>query len=211
MKCFTIFSLVLVLLHHTTCFSQDITMNKEVTEIIASGKNTIVQSALQLVGKGAGTENFSKIRVTTDGKEVFISFSNPIKYLPQKTVFYFDATVLLIEKVTSRHPVSNPTAFDHKKEILFYKHTEDTKKNTQFIIESINKSSEVGSINVEDFEDDMIIREHENHYAVSVVSRFQESSYKIEKVSGKIYDIGHAHLEPSPLENDNKDIFIEIH
>lgn len=209
MKCFTIFSLVL--LHHTTCFSQNIIMNKEVSEIIASGKDTIVLSALQLVGKEAGTENFSKIRVTTNGKEVFVSFNNPIKYLPQKTVFYFDATVLLIEKVTSRHPVSNPVAFDHKKEILFFKHTEDTKKNTQFIIESIHKSSEVGIINIEDFENDMIIREHESYYAVSVISQFQESSYKIEKVSGRIYDIEHAHPEPSPLENDNTDIFIEIH
>lgn len=211
MKCIAIFSLFLVLLHHTTCFSQDITMNKEVSEIIAPGKDAIVQSALQLVGKGASTENFSRIRVTTNGKEVFVLFNNPIKYLPLKTVFYFGAMVHLKEKITSYHSISNPAESNSKKEIPFYKQTKDTERNIQFVIESINKSTKVGSVNVENFEDDMIIREHENYYTISVVSEFQESWYTIEKVSGKIYDIGHAHLEPSPFENDNKDIFIEIH
>ena len=211
MKCIAIFSLFLVLLHHTTCFSQDITMNKEVSEIVATGKDAIVQSALQLIGKGASVENFTKIRVTTNGKKVIVSFNNPIKYLPQNTVFNFGAVVHLIEKATSYHPVSNPTDSYDEKEIPFYKQTEDIKKNTQFVIESINKNTNVGSINIENYEDDMIIREHENYYAIIVVSEVQESWYRIEKVSGKIYDIEHAHLEPSPLENDPKDIFIEVH
>lgn len=199
-KIFKIFILLHIMLNYTNCYSQDIKMNKEVEEVILLGKNSIVQFALNLFDGKMGIQNFNKIKVTTNGKEIYVSFRNPIKYLPIESVFYFDAGVNLLEKVTVCSPVSNGIVEYKNKIIPFYKETQETKMNIQFVIEAINKNREVGSIDRANFEDDMIIREYENYYDISIVSEFQESSYKIEKISGKISDAEHAHLAPPPFK-----------
>ncbi len=210
MKIFKIFILFHLLLNFTPCYSQDIKMNKEVEEIILLGKDSIVQLALKLIDERAGVQNFTKIKVMTNGSEVYVSFTNPIKYLPIKSVFYFDLGVNLLEKTITYSPVSNGIVKYRKKIIPFFKQTKETKVNIQFVIEAINKSDKVGSIDIVNFEDDMIIRESKKHYDIIIVSEFQESSYKIEKISGKIYDMEHAELEPPPFENENKEVLKEI-
>ncbi|OED42670.1 hypothetical protein AB832_02915 [Flavobacteriaceae bacterium (ex Bugula neritina AB1)] len=211
MKAFSILILFQFLFNHTRCFSQDITMTKEVEGIVELGKEAITELALEVVKGKVGVENFKKIKVLTDGEEVFVSFRNPIKYLPLESSFYFDIGVHLLRKTISRSPVSNPGNYYLGKRTPFYRETEDIKKNIQFILASINKSTEVGSIEVEHFEDDMIIRENKEYYTISVVSELQESYYKIEKKSGRVYDVEHIHLEPSPFANKDEVIFKEIH
>ncbi|MDW7692205.1 hypothetical protein R9C00_14310 [Flammeovirgaceae bacterium SG7u.111] len=177
-------------------------MDKEVEDIIRLGKDSIVQLALNLIDERIDVQNFSKIKVMTDGKKVYVSFMNPIKYLPINSAFYFDIGVDLSEKTVVYGPVSN--GVEHEEKIPFYIHTNETKLNIQFVMEAINKSDEVGSIDVDNFEDDMIIRESENYYSIHTVSESQESSYKIEKISGKIYDSEHAHLEALPFEDEDR-------
>ena len=209
MKKQTIFTLFLLLLNYTVCFSQDIKMTKEVEKITKLGKSAIVQMALELIDKEVSIDNFTRSYVTTDGKEIFISLRNPIKYLSKESIFYFDVAVQLLGRTTSYGPMSNPATFNQESQISFYKETEEAKKHIQFITKSINNSAEVGSIDIENFEDNMIIREAEKHYDIAIVSKFQESFYKIEKESGKIFDAEHAHLIPDP--HGSKFIFKEIH
>ncbi|WP_422858244.1 hypothetical protein ACOKFD_12585 [Flagellimonas sp. S174] len=184
-------------------------MDKEVKEIINLGKDSIVQLALELIDEEVSTQNFTKINVMTNGEEVYVSLRNPIKYLPIKSIFNFDIGISILAKTVVYNPISNGV-FDDEHKAPFYERTNEIDKNIEFVIESINKSTEVGSINTIDFDDDMIIQEHKNHYDVSLISKFQESSYKIEKLSGKIYDAQHAHLVPSPLEGQQKDKWKEI-
>ncbi|WP_308992583.1 hypothetical protein QLS71_013400 [Mariniflexile litorale] len=185
-------------------------MNKAVEDIIVLGKDSIVQLALELIDEKVEVHNFSKIKVMTDGRTVYVSFMNTIKYLPMNSVFYFDVGVNLIEKVVVYDPVSNGV-FESKIKVPFYKQTKQTKKNIQFVMDAINKSDEVGPIDAVNFEDAMTIRENDDYYNIIVVSEFQESSYKIEKISGKIYDSVHAHLAPLPIFGDeNKYKFKEI-
>jgi hypothetical protein len=209
-KIFKILILLQLALNYTAGYSQDNNMNKEVEEIVLLGKDSIVQLALKLIDEKAGMRNFTEIKVMTNGKEVYVSFRNPIKYLPIKSVFYFDVRVSLFEKITSYGPVFNGTVEYDKMNIPFYKETKETKMNIQFVIEAINKSAEVGSIDMANFDDNLIISEYENYYDIRVVSEFQESSYKIEKISGKISDAEHAHLVPPPFDIKNKDILKEI-
>lgn len=192
-----------------TSYAQTTKMNQEVKDMILLGKDSIVQLALELMNGSISMVNFSQIKAMTDGRRVYVSFRNPIKYLPMKSVFYVDLSVDLLEEVTSYSQVSNG-GFKLQKKIPFYKETEETKMNILFIIEAINKSDEIGSIDMANFEDDMIIREAKNHYFVNIVSEFQESSYKIEKVSGKVYDSEHTHLAPTPFQNEKEYILKEI-
>ncbi|GMN07673.1 hypothetical protein MTsPCn5_30620 [Croceitalea sp. MTPC5] len=216
MKIFKILFLFNLILNYTTCcYSQETKMDIEVEEIVLLGKDAIIQLALKKIkeaglstDEGISIANFTQIKVLTDGKEVWVSFSNPIKYLPKKTVFYFDIGVGLLEGTVSTNRVSNPEDYDEKK-IPFYKETKETKMNIQFVLEAINESGEVGEIDIANFEDNMIIREYENYYDLSIVSESQESYYKIEKTSGKIYDSEHAHLVPPPNTGD-EDKFKEI-
>ena len=185
-------------------------MNKEVEEIIQLGKDSILQLALRSIDERASIQNFAKVKIMTNGKDVFVSLRNPIKYLPIKSVFYFDVMISIIEKTSNYSPVSNGVVYNERDTIPFYKQTKGIKKNIQFVIKSINGSTVVGSIDTASFVDDMIIREYENYYDIIVVSEFQESSYKVEKTSGNIYDAEHSHLVPPPIENENKDIWREI-
>ncbi|MTI38942.1 hypothetical protein [Fulvivirga lutimaris] len=206
MKVFVLFSLII---NYTASYAQEITMNKDVEEVIKLGKDSIVQLALELLNEKASIQNFARIKVMTDGQEVYVSFRNPIKYLPLGSAFYFDAMVHVVEKTTSKSPVFN-RAQDNKEAIEFYKPTEDTEMHVRFVTEAINNSGVVGSFDVANFEGDMTIYENENYYAVSVVSEYQESSYNVEKVSGKVYDAEHAHLAPYPIENEGKTVFKEV-
>lgn len=210
MKLFKSICFLSILLTFNSSYSQDMKMNKEVEEIIALGKDSIIQLALALMDDNVEIQNFSKIKVMTDGETVYVSFLNPIKYLPINSVFYYDFGVDLIKKVVSHGSISNGTV-DAEKEIPFYKETKEIKKNIQFVIDAINKENEIGSIDLATFEDNMEIREYETYYSIQVVSEYQESSYKIEKKSGEIYDVEHAHLEPRPtFEGENEHVFLEI-
>lgn len=210
MKIFKTICFLSLVLNYNISYSQDLKMNKEVEEIIALGKDSIIQLALELMDDNVEIQNFSKIRVMTNGKTVYVSFLNPIKYLPMNSVFYSDFGVDLIKKVVSHGSISNGNV-DTVQEIPLYNETKEAKKNIQFVIDAINKSEETGSIDPTTFEDNMEIREYETYFSIQVVSEYQESSYKIEKKSGKIDDAQHAHIEPKPLfEDENNPIFIEI-
>ncbi|WP_103069506.1 hypothetical protein [Aquimarina sediminis] len=210
MKALKTSTLVLFLLNQILCFSQEVKMTKEVEETIQLGKDSIVRLALKLIDDRADVKNFSKTKVMTNGEQVLVSFINPIKYLPKKTTLYFDVVINLLEKTASYNSISNPINGSDQKNIPFYKQTEEIKKNIDFVIESMNVSHEVDPITIVNSENDMIIRENKNYYDITVISEFQESSYKIEKISGKIYDAQHAHLEPPPTEKNTKNMFIEI-
>ncbi|WP_143470476.1 hypothetical protein [Labilibaculum filiforme] len=182
-------------------------MSKEVEEIIQLGKDSIVQMAIDLLGEKMRAENFAEIKVLTNGKEVFVSFLNPIKYLPINSVFYCDAGVGLLGQSGSIESLANPEGYSINEPFPFYQPNEDTKRNIQFVLEAIDNME---ASDVDNFEDEMIIRENEEYYDISVVSEYVESWYKIKKVTGEMYDVGHAHLEPMSVEANDDEIYKEI-
>lgn len=207
MKLYVVFLLLLV---NANSFSQDITMNKEVKEIVELGKDAIVKMALGMIDEDVSAQNFSRIKVMTNGETVQVSFRNPIKYLPVNSVFYSDFGVDVLKNVISYGKVSNGN-FNADDKISPYYKTEEMESTIQFVIESINSSDNVGSIDIASFEDDMTIKERKDYYDILVVSEFQESTYKIDKESGNVFDVNHATLTPSPtFDNDQEKDFVVV-
>jgi len=178
------------------------TMSKEVTEILKLGEDEIVASALKSIDDNVGMENFTSATVLTNGKEVYVSFRNRYKYLPINTIYYFDVGVNITTQTTYKNSVANPYNFTTERAIPYFHITEDINKHIDFVKKAIG--------NLEGFEDDIIIRENEDFYAIEVVSESQESSYKIKKGTGEIYDEFHAHLEPIPFDVDDAEEFKEV-
>ncbi len=210
MRSLKILILFCVTVGFSKLYSQNIKMTAEVERIIQLGKDSIVQLALQRINNGVTIENFKKIKVYTDGNEVYGSFRNPIKYLPKETVNYFDVVVQLIENVTQSSPLANGILEYKNADILYYKETAQANAALQFISEAVSNSGVVGSLDLGKFEDTMIVRERENYYDVRVVSEFQESSYHVEKVTGEISNAEHAHLVSPPLKTPKNEVFVEI-
>lgn len=210
MRSLNILILFCVTVSFSKLYSQNIKMTAEVERIIQLGKDSIVQLALQRINNGVTIENFKKIKVYTDGNEVYGSFRNPIKYLPKETVNYFDVVVQLIENVTQSSPLANGILEYKNADILYYKETAQANAALQFISAAVNNSGVVGFLDLGDFEDTMIVRERENYYDVRVVSEFQESSYHVEKVTGEISNAEHAHLVSPPLKTPKNEVFVEI-
>ncbi|CAM1354596.1 hypothetical protein [Tenacibaculum insulae] len=201
MRIFKAFIIVLLLLISPVSISQETPenkpkMSKGVEDIINLGKDAIIKLALNLVDEKVSVKNFTQTKIMTNGEEIYVYFKNPIKYLPINSSFYFDVGVNLSSKTVYKNSIANPVALLNKNDIAFYKETSAIKKQITFVVKAIG-------INISDlhnFEDEIIIREKETYYAVNVISKFQESWYKIKKESGEIYDENHTHLEPLPFK-----------
>ncbi|TDT47176.1 hypothetical protein CLV90_1248 [Maribacter spongiicola] len=202
-------SLILILLMQTAavCHAQQTQeknpkMSKEVTEILKLGKDAIVASALNSIGGSISLENFTSATVLSNGEEVYVSFRNQYKYLPINKINYFDVGVNITTQTTYKNSVANPYNFTTERAIPYFNLTEDIKKHISFVKQAIG--------NLDGFEDDMIIRDNVDFYAIEVVSDAQESSYKIKKKTGEIYDEFHAYLEPIPFDVDDSEEFKEV-
>jgi hypothetical protein len=209
MKAIRFFFLNAVLMFYSFCFSQNINMTKEVDQMLKSGKDSIINMALNMLDKNLTTDNFARISIMTNGQEVLVLFSNPIKYVPRNTSYCFDASVYLIEKQQSYSPISNPADYQSDN-VVFYKKNDEAEKNIQFVVDAINNSGEVGPFDQGSFEDAMIILDNKKYYEISVVSEYIESWYKIDKSTGRIYDSGHAHLIDPPIEDVISPAFQEV-
>jgi hypothetical protein len=197
--------LFFVMLNYNITYSQNTQMNKSVEDIIALGKDSIVQLALELIDFKLDPQNLSEVNVITNGEIIYVSFRNPIKYLPLNSVYYFEFGVNLLEKVVTYGPISNGT-YQTDEKIPVYTETRKSKKAIQFVLDAINKSDELGSIDIATFADNMEIRESQDYYDVLVVSDNVESMYKVEKASGKIYDLVSNSLIPPTEFEDEDDI-----
>jgi len=184
-----------------------VTMNKEVRQLIELGKDSIMLRALALIDEEVSIENFTHTYFQTNGEEVIVSLFNPIKYLPMNSIFYFDVHVNLTKETVTKDSWANPRTYQSKAAIPFYKPTAAIDKHLQFIIEAIDT---MDMHDLDNFEDFMMIREHETYYETEVISETQESYYKIKKVSGELYDEMHGHIVQNPIKSDKKEVFKEI-
>ncbi|WP_425628727.1 hypothetical protein [Cellulophaga lytica] len=202
--------LILITLISSSSYAQKtkkFKMTKEVKELVKLGKDSIIKLALPLVDKNARLENFPKTSVQSNGKELYVIFYNPVMYLPINTVFYDNASVNLTTASGSKSTVANPLDFNNQKNIPYYVQTESIKKNIAFVCNAIDSFNYA---DIAEFNGTMRILEKEDYYDISVVSETQESWYKIKKVTGKMFDEGHAHLEPPLIITDEENSFKEV-
>ncbi len=208
----------------TSCkpsFSQDIKMTKEVKELVALGKDSLIQLALKSANHWSNSEKvssntFFKVAVKTNGEEVIVQFLNPpIMYVPLNTVFQGNIGVFLIRKSATSGEVENlsENQSTEKPNAVFYKETELAKQNKQFVIDALVKSGEFSDDGIKNFEnlgEQMIIREKENYYYVTVDAKAYSYSCNVDKKSGKASNIITGHKASPPFKENNKK-FIEIY
>ncbi|MDO6491712.1 MULTISPECIES: hypothetical protein [unclassified Cellulophaga] len=202
--------LILITLISSASYAQKtnkLKMTKEVKQLIELGRDSIIKLALPLVDKNVSLENFSKTSVQSNGTEVYVAFSNPVMYLPLNTVFYDHVGVNLTTGSGYKSTVANPAGYNTQEKTPYYLQTESIKKNIAFICNAIDSFNYADIAN---FNGSMRILEKKDHYNISVVSETQESWYKVKKVTGKMFDEGHAHLELPPITEDNQNTFKEV-
>ena len=179
---------------------------KEVKEIVALGKDSIVKLAFTLVDKNARLQNFAKTSVQTNGKEVYVLLSNPIMYLPINTIYYTAADVNLTTEQVSLSTVANPIGFTSDESIPYYFQTTEATKHIAFVLKALKNadnsdSSVFGSTQ---------ILEKENHYEIGSGTATYYMWCKVKKVSGEVYDEGYEQLAINPVTKNKKDSFSEI-
>ena len=210
MKAFKILFIVLLILDFTVCFSQNNVVDKEVKRLKQLGKDSIIQLAKELINKDIGMADCN-IKITANKTSIFVSFYVPIKYLPWNTVVYDKVGVDVVEKLVVYNKIANPIEFGLRQEIIpFYEVTDEAKETIPFIVKAINNCIELDSLDIKDFDGDLIISEKEFYYEISIISEFQEAWFNIEKVTGKISELEHAHPEPPSQEENDTDRFEEI-
>ena len=193
-------------------FSQNHKIDKQAEKLKASGRDSIIKSAIKIIGEDIDINNFM-VEVKASKTSVIVSFHIPIIYVPLNSVFCHDFGVDLITGSSWSNIVSNPEGYGtDKNDIPNYSSTSETQKNIQFVINAVNNSEDIGSVDIQDFniDDCMIIRDNQNFYEITMLSTHQESFYKIDKVSGKVYDSRHAHLIPPPFDEDDNNKYEEI-
>ena len=187
-------------------------ITKKVERIKKSGRDSIIKSALKIIDKDIDINNFV-IKVKANKKTVIVLFHIPIIYVPFNSEFCYNFGADLIVGSSWSNNVSNPEGYRiDKNDISYYSPTEETQKHILFVLNAINNSNEIGSIDSKniDFKDSMIIRDNQNYYDIKVTSTHQKSFYKIDKQSGKIYDSGHKHFIAPPVDEDDDNIYVEI-
>jgi len=184
-------------------------MNKKVKHYIKTGRDSIIKTASHKIGEAIDIENCI-VQVKASKTSVIVSFHNPILYIPKYYAYNYNHEINIIDNSSCSIVAANPEDFDNDDfNIPNYFRTKEHEKHILFVLNAVQKSNEVGSIQIEDFSFDntMIIRNKGNFYKVNMLSPYQESFYKIDKVTEKIYDAGHTHFIPPPVNEIDEEIF----
>lgn len=140
---------------------------------------------------------FSRVRVMTGEKLLYVEFSVPFKLVPLNSAANYNLTVHLYGPgLFSYSTLKNQAASGIDTE--FYKPGDDDGRIIQFLIDAALQDGNVTSIDkaVTEFNDEVIIMEKENAYAVSISSPAVTGGYSVDKKSGLIRDKWHKHKRP---------------
>jgi len=192
---------VLFFLLHGFILSQDISGNKDVDALKQLGKDSLVKLALSYMDKSIDISQYN-IKVLANESGAIVSFRIPVKYIPYNSEYFYDASVDISNDFISYANYSNPEDYQSNT-VSFYKPTEEHQENIKFVINAINesKNENIVQVNIAQLTDDLIIREKPDYYDIEYVSEQYDLVYKINKISGEIYELAIGYLEPDPNEN----------
>jgi hypothetical protein len=185
-------------------------------QLLHSGRSSIIQLALNLIQDHLSPEkivdanHFDRIRVMTNGTGIRVELLNPIKYVPANSTHFYDINVDVMHNSFWYDITSNPPDREHDAlKIPFFFPTEETEKHVQFVLNAINKDAGLAKVEtkkefIEQMDGSLVIRDHPEYYQIDRISDYQESWYKIHKITGEIYDDGHAHMEPAIMEEEDE-------
>lgn len=191
----------LCLFTNTLIFSQD-PVNMNVEELQQLNKDSLIKLALGYMDKSIEVTQYN-IKVLANGSDVIVSFRIPLKYIPYNSEYFYDASVDIGNDFISYANYSNPEDYQSNT-VTFYVPTEEHQENIKFIVNAINesKNENIVPVNITELTDDLIIREKPGYYDIEYISEKYDLIYKINKVTGEIYDLTIGNLEQDPNENE---------
>jgi hypothetical protein len=182
-----------------------------INELKQLGRKELIRLAAEEVRRLGDDDfnpgNFDRIRVMAGKDSIYVSFSMSIKYVPQNSIYKYDATVdfsgpdrysefqvMPISIVSS--PKSNPKNYISKKEVGFFSPTEDSRKAIDFVLNAMKRHTKCGYYTKKKWpwNYEMIIRDKNDHYEIEEILPSVIGYYSIKKISGKIYDENHMNL-----------------
>ncbi|KAJ5068493.1 hypothetical protein M0811_02426 [Anaeramoeba ignava] len=164
------------------------------------GRKKLIQIAINKIqtrfSKPFETSHYDHIRVESNSKNIRVKFYSNINLILLNTAYVYGVTVNLFESSMSYGLKQNPNdlKYDFDKMEQFIPN-EKSEKALKFILDSINKSEEVGNIDKKKMNYDQIIEiyEFDDYYSVTNDDPYTTGFYKISKSDGKVYDDSHKH------------------
>ncbi|KAJ5068494.1 hypothetical protein M0811_02427 [Anaeramoeba ignava] len=177
------------------------------------GREKLIQIAINKIqssfSKPFETSHYDHIRVESNSKNIRVRFYSNINLILLNTAYVYGVTVNLFESSMSYDIKENPEDFEYDfNKMEQFIPNEKSEKALQFILDSINKSEEVGNIDKKKMNYDQIIDiyEFDDYYSVTNDDPYTRSFYKISKSNGKVYDGRHKHK----MVGQDKDPYILI-
>jgi len=177
----------------------------DVKEIKRLGREGIIDLAVKRIRQSSTVDlstfdikNFDRIKVMASETSVYVTFHMSIRYVPSNSAAQYGAYVNLVDNVMSFKRIANPREYkeDVKVKLKFFTPTEESEKAIAFVKDAIQKNDRR--------ESDFTIYEKPDYYEIEIVEEEVEGGYKIDKITGKIYDVYHAHLVPEPKHGDEE-------
>lgn len=193
---------ILIFLFHGFILSQEKTVNEDINELKQLDKDSLIKLALSYMDKSIDITQY-KIKVLANESDIIVSFRIPVKYIPYNSEYFYDASVDIGNDFISYANYSNPEDYQ-RNTVSFYTPTQKHQKNIKFVVNAIkeSKNENILPINITERTDDLIIREKPDYYEIEYVSEKYEQTYKINRVSGEIYDLTTGYIEPVQMENE---------
>lgn len=147
-------------------------------------------------------KNYDRIVVKYDANSLIVDFNLSLNFISLKSCFYLSVSIDLINGLPT---TGLYTTCDKPK---FYMRTKQDQKKIDFVFNAINKDNEIGNMPNQIIPEgtNMSIIEKINHYEVSVSDDYFYSSYKVNKITGKIVDAIHKEY----AQSDNQKELFEI-
>ena len=138
--------------------------------------------------------HYDRIKVMANATKMYVIFDVSARYVPVLTSYYIPVYVDMVNQKVTIKEVSNSGFFSS----IFYDNPKTYEKQVKLIVDALNKSGDTTFLPQKKLTDDitMTIREVYGHFEVEVESLTRVSACKIDKVSYKLYDIGHTALPP---------------
>ncbi|MCK0129877.1 hypothetical protein MWU59_00010 [Flavobacteriaceae bacterium F08102] len=159
-------------------------------------RTVLIEQALQLVDPPLDTSYFHAVKVMASADEVFVSFENPIIYLPMKSEYYYEVLVDLTNEVVSYDSRSNPEDYTSPHPLTYFKMSPAHEKDVLFALNAVHKTNAslaayYQSLNGTRY----LILPNEKNIRVWMMSDYQEVEYEVDRTSGEVKELYKADLE----------------
>lgn len=174
-----------------------------VDELKKLGRDSLIKMAIaKLDDSTFQAQYYDRVTVKANKTSVEVEFELSVRFKNGKKCFYDAVTVGILNGTTGKG------ASGDCDKISYYKPTSSMTKKIAFVFDAINKSDEIGHLPGNKIPNDatMTIEENLTCYYIEFSDYSTFSHYKIDKITGKIFDAGHKHYARSGHEKSEWEI-----